>query len=372
MTDELVWAKVTRPRVPLVYLDLHVSIYIARLLNGDDTVPVAYGELYRAALRAKQDKRAVFPLSGEHFWEIAKITDPKQRGDVSDVLEAFSDYNYLAGRPVIAELEMEAGMAAVLGQDISDRSIPLVRPTFGHAFGMVGGLKVVNEDGSDGSDAVRSGMADTAFEELMARMNYQAERLMLRGPSDQDLARLKKDPQFRPEVALEGQVSRLGWELETKRLLDEDPKWRRGRLRDVIAAREFAHEWLNMFTRMRSERPEFDPDDEQMRRFLGSMPHTQVAVSLKTQIHRNPQHQWTVNDLVDIDAASVAFPYCDAIFPDKALRHALLASKELRAFRTYVPRRPEELTEWLNVLPPFAAPDFLVPHPVAHPARPNE
>src|SRR5262245_45026248 len=133
----------------------------------------------------------MFPLSGQHLWEISKITDPKQRGDLADTLETLSDYNYLAGRTVIAELEVDAGLAKLLREDISAKSIPLLRPTFGHAFGMVGGLKIHNSAGGDGSDAVRAQMSDDEFDELMARMNYLMERDMLRGPSDADLEELR-------------------------------------------------------------------------------------------------------------------------------------------------------------------------------------
>jgi hypothetical protein len=369
MTKELVWANVMRPRIPLVYLDLNTIIYIARAMSGDTKVPGSYGDLYTAALRAKFEQRAMFPLSGEHLWEISKITDPKQRGDIADILETLSNYNYLLGRTVIAELEFEVGMAKIMGEDISAKSVPLVRPTFGQAFGWVGGMKIRNSAGGDGADAVRAQMTNAGIDKLMARMNYEMERRMLRGPSDEDLEVLRADPNFQPEVAIEGQKQRVQWELDTEHVLKEHPKWRRGRLRDVIGAREIVHEWMDMYTRMRIDRrkagmPDFDPPDDEMRSFMGSMPHTQVAISVKTRYHKNPLHKWTVNDIVDIDAVSIAYAYCEAVFPDKAVRAALQSSKELRTIGTFVPRRPEELTDWLVDLPTVVAPDLLVPHPI--------
>jgi hypothetical protein len=251
--------------------------------------------------------------------------------------------------------------------------MPLIRPTFGQVFGWVGGLKIRDRAGGDGSDAVRAQMTDDAFEAMMARANYEFERRMLRGPSDEDLEALRADPRYRPEVAIEGQKQRLQWELDTERVLTEDPKWRRGRLRDVISAREIAHEWLDMLNRLRADRtnaglPDFDQPDDAMRSLIGAMPHTQIAISLKTCYHKNLQHTWTVNDIVDIDAASVAYAYCEAVFPDKAVRSALLSSPELRAIGTLVPRYPHELTDWLNRLPPVVAPDLMVPHPIPQPA----
>lgn len=72
-----------------------------------------------------------------------------------------------------------------------------------------------------------------------------------------------------------------------------------------------------------------------------------------------------MNDIADIDAVSVAHAYCEAVFPDKAVRSALLHARELRVIDTFVPRRPEELSGWLDALPALAAPDLWVPHPLS-------
>jgi len=369
MTENLVWAKLMRPRTPLVYLDLNTIIYFAKTLRGDENVPPGYGELFEAASRAKEEKRAMFPLGESHLWEIAKITDPKQRARLAEVLESISDFNYLLGRITVAELEFDAGIAKVMGEEPRLGTVPLLRPTFGQIFGMVGGMNIVDADGRDAAEKLRAQMNDVEYTALRANMNYEVERRMLRGPSDADLTELRKDPDYRPEVAIASHQSRVEWELETERVLTKYPKWRRGRLRDVIGAREIVHEWNDLFARLRVDRinsglPAFDPDDDQFRSFLGAMPHTQVAISLKTRIHMNPRHRWTPNDISDIDAISVAYAYCEAIFPDKAMRHALLNSNELRALGTFVPRRASELTEWLDGLPQLIGPDLLVPHPL--------
>ena len=88
----------------------------------------------------------------------------------------------------------------------------------------------------------------------MAKMNYMMERGLLRGPSDEDMVTIRQDPRYQPERALAGQRSRVAFENETKRILNAPPKWRRGRLRDLVGGRELVHEWLDMLTRMRLER----------------------------------------------------------------------------------------------------------------------
>lgn len=370
MSEELVWANVMRPRVPLVYLDLNTIIYFARTLRGDRKVPAGYDRLAEAAARAKAERRAAFPLGEAHLWEISKISDPKQRRWLAKVLEGLCDFNYLLGRVVIAELEFDAGMAKVVGGEPKLGSLPLLRPTFGQVFGWVGGVNILGAEGRDASEAVRAEIGAAAYRALRRQLDVDVERCMLQGPSDEDLVELRKDPDYRPEAAIASLQSRVEWEVATQRVLNQEPKWRRGRLRDVICGREVLHEWGDVLTRLRVDRvrrsgvPSFGLSDAELRCLLGSLPHAQVAVSVKTRMHKNPRHNWTANDLTDIDAMSVAYAYCEAVFPDKAVRHALLNSKELRTMGTFVPRHPDELAEWLDALPTVVGPDILVPHPL--------
>jgi hypothetical protein len=370
MSGELVWANVMRPRIPLIYLDLNTIIYFAKALRGDTDVPNGYLDLYEAVMRAKSEQRAMFPLGESHLWEITKITDPSQRERLAEVFEAISDFNYLPGRVTIAELEFDAGIAKVMQEKPRLSAIPLLRPTFWQVFGMVGGMKIVDADGLESSGAVWAETTDEDYFVHRRHMNLEVERHILRGPSDEELAELRKDPKYRPEVSIASHQSRVEWEIDTQRVLNKHPKWRRGRLRDVIGAREIVHEWNDLLARARVERirsglPAFEPGEDQFRSFLGSMPHTQVAISVKTQMHKNPRHKWTPNDISDVDAVSVAYAYCDAVFPDKAMRHALVTSNELIALGTFVPRRAGELKDWLDSRWAIVSPAILVPHPLA-------
>jgi hypothetical protein len=124
----------------------------------------------------------MFPLGEAHLWEVAKITDPKQRGDLADILETLSDYQYLLGRITLAELEFEAGMAKIMGEDVISGSLPLVRPTMGQVFGQVGGMKIIDANGNDVSDALRAQTSDAEFDALEAKMNYEFERRIFAVP----------------------------------------------------------------------------------------------------------------------------------------------------------------------------------------------
>ena len=368
------WARVMRPRIPLVYLDLNHLVGMARVQTRHPKAEPMYGRLFDSARRASTEHRAMFPLGESHVWEIAKIADPRQRGNVVDVVEALTGHQYLLGRVTLAHLEFVAGIAAITGELSDELGFPLIKPTIGHAFDIVGGLTIVDESGNDMTDEARRAMGAAEFDRKMAELNFEFECQALRGPADDEVDELRERYGYRPEVALESHESRVAFERETARLLDEHPEWRRGRLRDFVGAREFVHEWLDMITRIKIERiesgqPAFEPNEDQMRTLMGAMPHAQIAISMKTRFHQNPAHIWTANHVTDIDAMSVAYAYCDAVLTDKEARNALLASHELRSVPTFLPRRVDELVEWLDRLPVCVAPEMLVP--ASTPPRPS-
>lgn len=349
VAEHLVWANVTRPSTPLIYLDLNTIIYFAREVSGQRG-PRGYGELLQAVRRAREEGRVLFPLGEAHLWEVSKIADPKQRALLTEVLEELSDFNYLLGRVSIAELEFDAGIAAVMGEQ-PRTAAALLRPTARQVFGNIDGTSLIDlpEIERLHADIAKGSPPDP----LMVARARAFERHLLRGPTDDQVAELRKDPDYRPERAIASHKSRVEFERDTKRVLDQEPKWRRGRLRDVIGAREVVHEWGELLARMRLQRvqeglPPFIPSEQEFRAFLGAMPHTQVAVSIKTHLHRNPRHVWTSNDITDIDSMSVAYAYCDVVFPDKAIRQSLINAKELRVFKTVVPRTPSDLVEMLD------------------------
>jgi hypothetical protein len=325
---------------------------------------VVFEELFEAY----HDRVRRFLWSLVREWDDRGVKDPRQRKHLADIMEQLSGFRYLLGRCEIAQLEIEAGLDEVFGETSPPLPLPLIRPTFGWAFGMVGGMSLRNENGEDSSAAARREMGSNNYERMMRLVNYEMERGMLEGPDDEEETRLRDNCGHAPEVPRETHQSRLAFELDLSRILLEQPKWRRGRLRDVVSARELVHEWLDAITRanmarIRKGHPALSLDGDEGRAFMAAMPHTQVAITVKTRYHRNPGHPWTVNDITDIDAISVAYAYCDAVFTDRAIRSALANSKELRNIANFLPRTPAELTDWLNQQPSVVAPDLLVPHP---------
>ena len=73
------------------------------------------------------------------------------------------------------------------------------------------------------------------------------------------------------------------------------------------------------------------------------MPSFDVAVSMKVEYHRDPNHTWTSNDIHDIDALGSSIPYCDVVVTDKAAAHAANVSGLAKRFGTVVIWRLDDL-----------------------------
>jgi hypothetical protein len=148
-----------------------------------------------------------------------------------------------------------------------------------------------------------------------------AEWMMLRGPLDEDLASLGQLG-FDPAVARREQERRAQQERDQAERFDQDPRWRRGRIRDVVGARYLTVELLGMLNEGLQARGAtledlFEEDREDVRSLVDAMPSGDVHVSLQVAAHRNPQSAWTANDYFDIDALSLAVPYCDIVVTER-------------------------------------------------------
>lgn len=138
-----------------------------------------------------------------------------------------------------------------------------------------------------------------------------------------------------------------------QRFNDSDKNWRRGRLRDAISAREVAIELADMLSEELTLRGlDFGEATggtlEGARSLVLSMPSTAVSIELKTRYHRDGNKRWSVNDIHDIDALSIAVPYCDVVFTDAAARNALVHAHFDQAMKTELPRTPAEMATILN------------------------
>jgi hypothetical protein len=78
------------------------------------------------------------------------------------------------------------------------------------------------------------------------------------------------------------------------------------------------------------------------------MPSTEVCIELKTAWHRNRDKAWTANDICDIDALSLAVPYCDVVVTEKACHHVLATAGLGQRMHTALLRRLDDLPATLD------------------------
>ncbi len=354
------------PRPPaLVYLDIWVYVRLAQAAAG--TGRRGYDELLDACQQSRADGRALFPLSSTHIVELYDIASVDQRRDLVAVMEELSDFHCFLGLPQIQELEVEAALAELPTVTTAPQtSLALIGPSVLYPFGRLGvGFEfggVHSDDAGWWAEQVCQDLGIDPGADAMASLHRWMERQLITGPENHN------DPELRSygytlDVRRNMLEQRAQQQRHLAQALDANPEMRRGRLRDWVNFFEMqiglkealgrATGTLNMSI---IELLELDQLPEQqgrtkLRDFSDRMPSTRVTVSAKERYHRDSFHDWTSNDLNDIDALAIAVPYCHAVYTDKAARNVVDQAKELRVFGTFLPRRPQQLIDWLDDLP---------------------
>lgn len=330
----LVWPlALTRPSRggPIVYLDLNHWIALAQAATGH-----AHGDAFKEILDACQAAAtsggARFVLAAAHYSEILKITSPRQRRDLADVMESLTGFKALVSRVVVMKLELSAALDFVLRLTPRDPDIDLLGHGVCHAFGQSnGGFRIRDRStGADVTPQFREQYGAEKYDAYMANTLLEFERSNLRGPQgESDLQKLQSLG-YAPQQVSQVAKNRADEEGAQSQRLEGGGPWRRERLPDVVSARELFIEFQNMAPRAFQERgiglERIATSPEAAVAFMRSMPSTDVSLALKAAWHRNRDKPWSANDIYDIDAMALAVPYCDVVVTEKACHHALISS----------------------------------------------
>jgi hypothetical protein len=201
------------------------------------------------------------------------------------------------------------------------------------------------------TEEVRARMGARAFDDFVVEAELSLDRSVLRGPDDDEVEGLRALG-WKPESAIQVAEKRAAQERKLSSILEKEVRWRRGRLRDVIAARELCIEFEDILPRALGRRQlalsEVISEVQSSRRFVRAMPSTDVSIELKTSWHRNRDKHWTANDIYDIDAMSLAVPYCDIVVTEKACHHALTVARVGQRMHTAILRDLNQLPSTLE------------------------
>ena len=310
----------------IIYLDLNHWIRLSKALSGrpDDKND---NEILAACCEGVEKGTAVFPLSSQTYVEILKNGHYRQRCDLGEVIEQISRFMVVMPRHVVATHEVEAVLDRIVGpnpqpintMDYLDRGVS-------RAFGMDGGISIKSISDKDVTAELRRRYADgpQAWDAVLQETEWEFNRRVIDGPTPDEEPEFREDG-WNPEAVIEAYEGKAVEEREQVCRLDRNPRWRRGRLRDVVTARELLFEYLDIFWKGLTDRglvslEEIFPESSDPRcHELNSMPSFDVAVTLKISYHRDANHQWTNNDIHDIHAIAGTLPYCDIVVSDKAV-----------------------------------------------------
>lgn len=326
---EILWpATLELPLRPpkLIYLDLNHWVNLAKAFSGHSD-GARHADALAALVDAANRGVAVVPLSDSIYTEVGKMKQHRQRRHLREVIEAVSRYAVVTARPVVSTHEVETMLDLVVG--INPTPINTMRYLdwgLARAFGMVGGFRIYDKiDGRDVTAKARRNWPEgaAAFDAWLASAELALNRCVLEGPSSPEEEAHLKRLGYRSDGHVATAERRAQQEVEQTARFDMSPNWRRGRIRDVIAARELLIELTDIVSRGLTERgmtiEDAFPDEEDARHAFDSMPSFDVAVTLKASYHRDPNHRWKVNDITDIDALCSTIPYCDVVVTDKAV-----------------------------------------------------
>jgi len=341
---------------PSVYLDQWVWIRLARAASGEPREPAD-----TSVLRAVQDASSAgvaFPLSVTHYMETAKVTDPRQRATLARTMALISRCRTLRNSGDLLRHQFLHAMYLSFSR-------PAFRPTAPEALG-VGVWWAFNGKEAhfslfDKSSGEKTDPASIpGMQKFMRLANQFAEFQMFAGPRDDEIEELRSNG-YRPEAAVEATRSRLEWEEIYVGLLADDPISRH-ELRVRVQVRELLHEHSKLFNELLAEyrldlhrEVNYNPDRPNVSRegmvaFADRIPSLRIAVDLKIELFRNASKTWTVNALHDIDAMSMAVPYCHVVVPDKEMASLMARSKAGERNGTQVLRQMQQLPDVLSAL----------------------
>jgi hypothetical protein len=360
------------PGAVRIYVDMNHWIELSRARLSRPNA-AAYDVPLRRLESLVDAGRIILVISAAHYQELDGITDPRQRADVALTMDRLGRYEVITERSVLIRIQLARALAEwqlMLRPEL--QSDELWGRGSGFAFG--GGPAGMKLRGpylakvamlAEGAPLItriekiaghgwtfrdRDG---TMTEKIEAAIWESSEFAVLRGPDDDDIAPLRAEHGYRPEVARDALNAIAEREAELSRILAKEPQWSH-RLDDVVAARlwvwelneplEWAADRIGISRRLPFERG----SKALLSRILQSMPMMAVEFALRRANWANGSYTWTKNDVLDLVHLGVAVPYAEVTWTEKHAAQVLNAAGIAKRFGRQIIARPRELLDVLD------------------------
>jgi hypothetical protein len=333
----------------VVYLDQLHWISLARASTGHPQGAPYVGVLVYLR-QAVLDRKAVFPLSSTHYAELQGNANYRQRTDLAAVMSLLSGHKTISGIGPIRRAELEQALHHRFGRPAEPA---FVRPIgWGGHFALgepAKRLRLVGPAEARAQLVQRFG-GEEALRRWEWEMAFLAEDEILRGPPDSEIEILRRDYGYRPEAFNEVVNARARREQELADRMKADPSLK-NRIDDLVGARTFYWEVSYLLPEvLQPNAITFDEFFAGGKDWLISlceqMPTVAVIEALAKANHKAAADRpWSANDIHDIDALSVAVPYCDIVVTERHFYTQVTKTPLAARFNTLILPKLEELAE---------------------------
>lgn len=285
-----------------IYLDQNKWIEFAKMLQNPPERPDVH-RVWLQALAASEASRVCFPLSAIHYMELARVSDPRRRRDVGEVMWRLSGGRTLASHRTIVEHELECALAPEHPQ-LTPTPFALVSTGIAFAFGMP-------EVEIALPAPILARLPESARSSAQAALNLAVERSYLTGVGPGG----ETAPPFR------SQVNRLEFQSHLERLHPTLADLPREKWDDLLLATcllDINEPLERVLTRHNLTIGDIITDGRMaLIRLIERMPSRLLDLHLHRQVARNSQFKPKKTDLEDWAGLGPACMYCDVVICEK-------------------------------------------------------
>ncbi len=291
----------------------------------------------------------MFPLSVVHYMELAENPRDHQRQRAADAMMKLS-------REPVTIAPLSKIIDEELSQELHRR---LRRPMFpikvkkfgvGAGFAALGEPRQLRLIGGTAEDRLQlAARMGTTVKDLEREANTRAEYMFLAGPSAGERVQIPGYDPYAARGIADRELDSFNVMVNTLRTMPEYGS----RPLDLICARQLSFDIIDNYTRalISAGYTKSSPwhSKEDLTDFLMSLPSRRVASLIQFHYLQDIHRNWSINDLRDITALSMAIPYCDIVVTDKkAWDTATNRARLDREFSTAIFSRLNDLSDHLQ------------------------